>query len=136
MSQVQHSLDLTREQVHQRCEERTQAERQGDAAALEQMLDDDYIGIGPRGFVLTKAQWLDRFRSGELRYDAFSWDEERIRVFGDDGGTAIVTGRETSSGTYRGQAIQGQYRVTQVYVRQEYQWRLVSLQLSMYPPAS
>lgn len=138
MSHVNYSLDAIREQVNQRCAERAEAERQGNATALEAILADEFLGIGPRGFMLTKTQWLDRFRSGDLRYDQFTWDEAQTRLFGDEGGEsamAIVVGRETSHGTHQGREIQGQYRVTQVYMRQENQWRLVNLQLSMYPSA-
>ena len=138
MTHANHAIDAAREQVNQRCAERANAERQGNATALAAILADEFLGIGPRGFTLTKAQWLDRFQSGDLRYDTFTWDEAQTRVFGGDGDAsamAIVVGRETSHGTHQGREIQGQYRVTQVYVWQERQWRLVNLQLSMYPPA-
>jgi ketosteroid isomerase-like protein len=77
--------------------------------------------------VLTKEQWLERHRSGDLRYQSFTWDEVAVRAYGD---AAIVTGRETTQATYKGQTIQGQFRTTLIFVQQDGDWRLAGLQLS------
>jgi uncharacterized protein (TIGR02246 family) len=103
------------------------AELRGDADFLERLLADDYVGVGPRGFMLTKEQWLERHRTGDLRYQSFTWDEVAVRVYGD---AAVVTGRETAQATYRGQEIPGQFRATLVFVRQDGSWRLAARHLS------
>ncbi|GCE51185.1 uncharacterized protein DUF4440 [Thermosporothrix hazakensis] len=38
-----------------------EAEQKGDVAALQQLLADDFMCVGPLGFQLTKAQTLARF---------------------------------------------------------------------------
>jgi ketosteroid isomerase-like protein len=103
------------------------AELRGDTATLDHMLVDDFVGIGPRGFMLTKEQWLARYTSGGLRQDSFTWDEVRVRVYGD---AAVATGRQTQQGTFQGHDIAGQFRVTQVFVRQDGRWLLAALHLS------
>jgi ketosteroid isomerase-like protein len=103
------------------------AELRGDTTFLDHTLTDDFVGIGPRGFMLTKEQWLARYTSGGLRQDSFIWDEVRVRVYGD---AAVATGRQTQQGAFQGHDIAGQFRVTQVFVRQQGRWLLAALHLS------
>ena len=103
------------------------AELQGDTAVLERTLADDFVGIGPLGFMLTKQEWLARHQSGDLKYASFSLDEIKVRVYND---AAILIGHQVQNGTYRGNSIQGQFRITLVFVQQQGQWKLASLQLS------
>ena len=103
------------------------AELHGDTAFLETLLSDDFIGIGPLGFMLTKQEWLARHRSGDLKYESFNLDEVNVRVYNE---AAILTGRQVQNAAYRGNPIQGRFRTTLVFVQQQGQWRLASLQLS------
>src|ERR671932_1376613 len=73
------------------------AELRSDTAFLEYALDEDFVGVGPRGFMLTKDQWLARHESRALMYESFRWDDARVRVYGD---AAVVTGRGTGKGKY------------------------------------
>src|SRR5216684_4475125 len=104
------------------------AELRGDTTFLERILTDDYIGIGPLGFMLTKQEWLVRHQAGDLKYESFSLDEVKVRVYNND--AAVLTGRQVQNGAYRGNSIQAQFRITLVFVQLQGQWRLASLQLS------
>ncbi len=104
------------------------AEMRGDTTFLERILADDYTGIGPLGFMLTKQEWLARHQAGDLKYESFSLDEVKVRVYNND--AAVLTGRQVQNGAYRGNSIQAQFRTTLVFVRQQGQWQLASLQLS------
>jgi ketosteroid isomerase-like protein len=107
------------------------AELRGDTDFLERVLADDFIAVGPRGFMLTKEQWLSRHASGSLTYEAFEWDEARVRIHG---GAAVMTGRETASGRYEDgdvrHEIREQFRATLVFVEEQGRWLLLGLHLS------
>ena len=66
------------------------AELSGDTAFLEGILVDDFIGIGPLGFMLTRQEWLARHQSGDLKYESFNMDEVKVRVYND---AAVLTSR-------------------------------------------
>lgn len=122
------ALEPVADQVKQLGEQRANAELRGDTRFLRNLLADDFVGIGPRGFTLTKQQWLERLDSGDLQYEALTWSDVQVRVYNNDSSVAI--GRETSKATYKGMGIQGEYRETQLYVRQDGRWLLAGLQLS------
>jgi ketosteroid isomerase-like protein len=103
------------------------AERQGDANGLERMLAADFVGVGPRGFLLSKAQWLARYQSGDFINESFTWQDVTARAYGS---TTVLVGRQTSQGTYQGHPVQGDFRTTLVFVHQDGGPRLVSLHVS------
>jgi ketosteroid isomerase-like protein len=117
----------TEQQLKKLVEDWASAELRGDVSILGPMLTDNFIGIGSRGFMLTKEQWLARYTSGDFGHESLSWDEVQVRVHGD---AAIVTGRETMKGRYKDQSVQGQSRATQVLVKQNEHWLLAAIQLS------
>ena len=122
---------MNREQTEQEVAQLTDtwatAELQGDTAFLEKCLSDDFVGVGPLGFLLSKQGWLARHQSGDMKYNVHSLDEIRVRAYTE---AAIVIGRLTQQATYRGNPINAQMRTTLVFVQQQGQWRLASLHLS------
>lgn len=102
------------------------AECAGDAAALGELLADDFVGIGPVGFVLPKAGWIGRHGQG-LCYDAFDVDDVQVRTYGD---VAIAVARDDQRGTAFGHPVPEALRTTHVLVRQAGSWRLASLHMS------
>lgn len=89
------------------------------------------MAVGPRGFVLSGEQWIDRHESGNLRYGSFGLDEMSVRSYGD---AAIAVCRQTAPGVYQDENgrydIDESFRATLVFVDQDGGWRLAGLQLS------
>ena len=107
------------------------AELGGDTASLKEILADDFVAVGPRGFVLTGKQWIARHDTGSLGYRSFGLDEAEVRTYGD---AAIVVCRQTAAGVYEDENgrydIDERFRATLVFVRQRGDWLLAGLQLS------
>jgi|SRR5215210_6060058 len=107
------------------------AELRSDTTFLESVLADDFVAVGPRGFMLTKEQWLSRHNSESLKYESFGLDEIRVRAYGD---AAVMTARETAEGRYEDRDvrhdIREQFRVTLVFVEQQGHWLIAGIHLS------
>ena len=103
--------------------ERIRAQIGADAAALDRIYADDFIGVGPSGTVRTKAQVISDFTSGDLKFQSITTDEVQVRVYEN---TAVETGLSTMSGQDKGKAVPRDTRFTRVWVKQEGRWRLVA----------
>src|SRR5450755_914360 len=103
--------------------ERIQAQIHADAAALERIYADDFIGVGPSGTVRTKPQVISDFTSGDLRFQSITTDDVRVRVYGN---AAVETGRSTMNGQDKGNAVPHDTRFTRVWIKQQGRWRLVA----------
>jgi uncharacterized protein (TIGR02246 family) len=107
------------------------AELRGDTAFLAEVLAEDFVGVGPRGFMLTRGQWLSRHEAGSLTYESFQLDELQTRTYGD---AAITVCRQRARAVYQDEngrlELDDPFRATLVFVRQEGRWKLAGLQLS------
>jgi ketosteroid isomerase-like protein len=109
-------------------QERIQAQIGADAATLDRLYAEDFIGIGPSGTVRTKAQVIADFTSGSLRFQSITADDVKWRVYGD---TAVETGRSTMNGQDRGKTVPRDNRFTRVWVMRQGRWQLVANHYSL-----
>src|SRR5690349_25144344 len=105
MSTSQATGANTEQQLKQLAEQWAAAGQPADTAALERTLADDFVGIGPLGFLLGKQEWLQRHQSGALKYTSFVLDDMQVRVYGD---AAVMIDRITQAATYQGHDSSGQ----------------------------
>jgi ketosteroid isomerase-like protein len=101
------------------------AEEHNDAAGLDKILADDFVGVGPLGFVLTRPQWPVRFENG-LVNRGFTVEEPQVR---DHGAAAVVVGALNQQTTYGGHDNSGRFRLTASAVLVNEEWRLVSVHI-------
>lgn len=110
-----------------------QAMINGDMAALDRIMAPDWVLISPFGWKQTRAEAMEDFRSGAMKFVSMTPSDLDIRVFGD---TAVVTGRSVDKGTYKGQDMSGEYRFTDVFVKRDGRWQAVSTHVTrVTPPA-
>src|SRR5438128_7054256 len=103
-------------------EDLRKAELRGDVAFLERVLAPDFLGIGPRGFVLNKEAWLGRHASGDFKYLSMEQRDPVLRKYTD---SAILLVTEESKSAYKGQPVSvGALRATYIFVRVRRSWRL------------
>lgn len=96
-----------------------------DADTLDRLCAPDYTFVNPAGQVWTKAHYLELMRSGDLKADSYSRDEETIHVYRN---TAVVIFRSTARGTLKGQSFSSQRRVTTVLMKEDGRWRAIARQ--------
>jgi ketosteroid isomerase-like protein len=123
---IDHSTHAT-DQVLELGQHWADAERAGDTHALEQLLADDFLLVGPLGFTLDKTQYLGSRRSGDVKHESLTWDDVHVRGYG---GAAVAVGSLTQRSTYQGHDASGRFRVTQVAVRYGDRWTIVGLHYS------
>jgi len=109
-------------------QERIQAQIDADAAALDRLYAEDFIGIGPSGTVRAKGQVIADFTSGHLRFESITTDDVQWRVYGD---TAVETGRSTMNGQDKGKIVPRDNRFTRVWVKRLGRWQLVANHYSL-----
>jgi ketosteroid isomerase-like protein len=113
-------MDDRKGQAKKFVEEWAVAEQRGDAAFLEGTLTDDFVGVGPLGFMLNKQQWLGRFAGG-LSYESFALEGVDVRLYGE---AAVATGRQVQAGGFQGNDVGGEFRATLVLVERDGRWLL------------
>jgi ketosteroid isomerase-like protein len=102
------------------------AAKKGDSAAFGKILADDYVRISPDGQMLNKAEAVDLYKSGRLKWDSIDLKNRKVRVYGN---TAIVTREDNVKGHMGSNEISGMYRDTVVYVKgKNGQWQDVNFQ--------
>ena len=103
-----------------------------DLAALDRIMANDIVGVGPRGEVWNKAQLIADIKSGDYTIESANVSDMSVRVYGT---TAIVTGRYSDKSKYKGKDASVSARFVDVYVKRAGRWQAVSSQeTAIVPP--
>jgi ketosteroid isomerase-like protein len=110
------------------------AEERGDVNALDALLVDDFMGVGPVGFTLPKEAWLGRFAGG-LRYERLWLEEVSMRSYGN---ASVIVAHQHAIGTHQGAPTPAESRVSVVVVRSDERtdWRIAGIHYSFIAGAS
>ena len=113
-------------------QEYKQAALDSDVDALARIWANDYTFINPQGALVTRAERLANFASGNTNVGVI--DDEReitVHVHGDE---AMVQNLSTLRGTFSGQPTATDLRGTFVWIRENGRWQLLTNQLTPVVP--
>jgi uncharacterized protein (TIGR02246 family) len=104
----------------------------GDAAVLERILADDFIGNSPTG-VATKAQNIAEAKTNapNITNATYVADEYTVRFL--DPNTAVMTHRAVEKGLNKGKEYTDQHRSMHVWVKRDGRWQVVASQATPIP---
>jgi hypothetical protein len=108
------------------------AELAGDAAALEELLADDFQLVGPLGFVLDKPQWIAQYLAGNLNYSRLVFEPLSTRTYGE---VTIVVATRDQEATYQGTPTPARLRMTAIIAGEGQRRRIAGLHFSPIAPA-
>jgi ketosteroid isomerase-like protein len=98
-----------------------------DIAFLEQHLADDYMSTFPDGTILDKTGEIAALKSGDISLAEMTPSEMNVRTYGE---AAVITGRSVIKAKVKGQDVSGEYRFTDVWVKQDNRWMAVASQVT------
>jgi ketosteroid isomerase-like protein len=100
----------------------------GNTAAMDALLADDYMAITASGTLQTREQALANLRSGHTHFKELVISDRKVRFYGT---TAVVTSLAEARGTNADRDFSGSFRYTRVYVRDaQGAWKIVSFEAS------
>lgn len=93
-----------------------------DVAALDALIDDELLFIGPDGRLFTKADDLELHRSGVQQLTHAEWREVLVQVHG---ATSVSVVTAYLAGVFNGQPFSGLYRYCRTWAQHGDGWRIV-----------
>jgi len=103
----------------------------GDASHFEKCASQDFLAINPRGEIQTKSESLEGRKAGHMKFNSLVHQDVQVREYGD---TALVTGRSTVKGQFKGKPTDGSFRFSRLYMNKGGQWKLFWSQSTRIAP--
>ena len=98
-----------------------------DVARIADCISDDWVLVTPEVGPVSREGMLSAIASGVLSHETMTKSISRVKVYGD---MAVVTGRGQNTGTFRGEAIEADEWITDIYRKVDGEWKCVLTHLS------
>lgn len=98
----------------------------GDAATLAPMMSEAIYIVTPDGSTTSKTEFIADVKSGDLKFQQNELSDIKVQVA--DADMAVVTYRTSDKGTYKGNDISGEFRWTDVVVKNGGKWQFAVAQ--------
>ena len=117
------SLEIEQE-LRQMNDDWVKALVRADRVTLDRIMVDDFCFAYPMERD-DKAQFISDVISGDVLVESLTRENVSVRIWGD---TAVLTGKDSASWSYKGRDFSGHYKIIHIYSRRNDRWQLVSVQ--------
>jgi hypothetical protein len=100
----------------------------GDAAVIERILADDFVGVDPKGKLYDKPTMISETKEGPKHFVSNHLEDVKIRFFGDN--TAVAQGSES---WVRRNGEHGRFVWTDTWILRNGRWQIVAAE-DLIPP--
>jgi hypothetical protein len=104
-----------------------QAEKDGNAARLNEIVADDWQDIYVDGSRGTRQTLVESVKSGKYKMESYEIGPMDVKVLGN---VAVVQGSDTEKSTFDGKDASGKYVWTDIYVKRGGKWQAVRSQVA------
>lgn len=98
----------------------------GDTSVFDKYFAETAAIVDPGGMLMTRAEAIKIFKSGDLKFESMKVDDVKVQLFGKT--VAVVTYRTTDKGTFKGQAFSGTHRWTDTFMKMGGKWLVIQTQ--------
>ena len=99
--------------------------------AIADNMAEDFRIIDGHGNIEDKAKFVAGVMDAKLTIDPYTVEDFEVRLYGD---VALLSGRTLMTGQYDGEKFTSNYRYIDIYVKRAGAWKIVSVQITRYPP--
>ena len=104
-------------------QELTNALLKSDASVFDRYTAANFIFTDPGGGLGHKTEMIASMKAGDFKFESSKIDSMKVQVYGN---TAVANYRTTDKGKIKDFDVSGQYRWTDVFVKQNDRWLLVA----------
>jgi ketosteroid isomerase-like protein len=105
---------------------------QKDAATLDRLLAEDFTGTSPSAHLYTKKMAIEDLTRATYVVDAMNMDEIAVKPYGD---VAVAFASQQEKSRYGSEDISGHYHYTNVWLKKDGRWQVVSSHGSRFDTA-
>lgn len=114
--------DPVKQEILNLAEQWARALISNDAQKIGDFMSDDWVIVGQNG-ITRKQDFLSSVESGDLTHETMEpVGAARVQIYGD---TAVLSGRVTNNGHYKGAPFSADEWTTDVFLRREGRWLCV-----------
>jgi ketosteroid isomerase-like protein len=97
---------------------------EGKIDSVADVFDDDFVFVHINGVIQSKEDWIKELKSRRFIYNKIDVKQASVKTFG---ATVVLVGKATFTVTIHGHTASYNLVYTEVYVKENNKWKIVSL---------